>query len=140
MKALTICQPYASLIVGWPELEDVVAGNPADFIKRMENRPCRWSYRGPLLIHAGKSKGWLKTWDGMVPPNMPFGAILGSVDVVGCYSVQEIQRAPAKSTIGWLKDYLHASGPYCLVLRHPRRLLTPIPYSGQQGLDRKSVV
>ena len=31
MKALTVCQPYASLIVGWPGIE-------AADVKRVENR------------------------------------------------------------------------------------------------------
>jgi hypothetical protein len=44
-KALTICQPYAELI--------------ARGEKVIENRTWPTSYRGPLLIHAGKSREWL---------------------------------------------------------------------------------
>jgi hypothetical protein len=45
VKALTICQPYAELI--------------ARGQKRVENREWPTRYRGPLLIHAGKSREWL---------------------------------------------------------------------------------
>ncbi|MFA7254088.1 MAG: hypothetical protein WC107_06075, partial [Patescibacteria group bacterium] len=60
MKALTVCQPYASLIVGWPGIDP-------DDVKRVENRTWPTSYHGPLLIHAGKSRLWLSSWDGPVP-------------------------------------------------------------------------
>lgn len=50
MKCLTVCQPYASLIVGWEGIDQ------AD-VKRVENRKWRPAYRGPLLIHAGTRAG-----------------------------------------------------------------------------------
>lgn len=127
MKALTVCQPYASLIVGWP-------GIAAEDVKRVENRTWPTSYRGPLLIHAGVSTKWLDTWDGPTPPKMLMGVILGRVDLVGCQSIESIRRAPDRSPIGWLKHHVHASGPQCLILRRPRRLFEPVPYRGQQGL------
>lgn len=40
MKAISIRQPWAWAIV--------------DAGKRVENRPRRWNYRGPILIHASK--------------------------------------------------------------------------------------
>jgi hypothetical protein len=127
MKALTVCQPYASLIVGWPNMD------VAD-VKRVENRTWPTSYRGPLLIHAGTSTKWLGTWDGPTPQKMPMGVILGHVDLVGCQSIESLRRAPDSSPIGWLKRHVHATGPYCYILRRPRRLLRPIPYRGQQGM------
>lgn len=127
MKCLTVCQPYASLIVGWPGID------VAD-VKRVENRTWPTSYRGPLLIHAGSSTKWLGTWDGPTPAKMPMGAILGCVDLVGCQSIESLRRAPDRSPIGWLKRHVHVAGPYCWILRRPRRLGTPIPYRGQQGL------
>ena len=81
MIALTVCQPYASLIVGWP-------GIAVEDVKRVENRGWRTSYRGPLLIHAGKSTDYLDTWGGPTPAEMPMGVILGSVDII----IPEIDR------------------------------------------------
>lgn len=50
MKALTICQPYASLVM-LPE------SDPRH--KRVENRRWATKFRGRLAIHAGKSRNWL---------------------------------------------------------------------------------
>jgi hypothetical protein len=129
MKAITICQPYASLIVGWDGV------NAAD-VKRVENRTWPTRYRGPLLIHAGVSEKWLPTWDGPRPPadQMPMGKIVGIVQLVDCQSIASIRSAPARSPIAWLKSHVHATGPWCFVLRRPRRLLTPIAFRGQQGI------
>ncbi len=88
MKALTVCQPYASLIVGWP-------GIAIEDIKQIENRNWKTSYRGPLLIHAGSSTAWLATWRGPVPEKLPMGMILGSVELIGC---QSIEALPAPRT------------------------------------------
>jgi hypothetical protein len=127
MKALTICQPYASLIVGWD-------GIRLDDLKRVENRPRPYSHQGPLLIHAGLSTSWLNTWDGVLPPTMPFGALLGIVDVAACLPITTIRCLTDGTPLSWLKRHRHASGPYCLVLERPRRFLTPIPRRGQVGL------
>lgn len=55
MKALTICQPYPHLIcTPQSDLKD------GDVRKRVENRTWGTSHRGPLLIHAGRSKAWLR--------------------------------------------------------------------------------
>jgi hypothetical protein len=125
MKALTVCQPYASLIVGWD-------GIRYEDLKRVENRPRPYSHRGPLLIHAGLSTKWLSTWDGVLPPKMPFGALVGMVKVVACLSITSIRNL--RQDLGWVKDHRHASGPCCLILGDARRFLEPIPYRGQVGL------
>ena len=85
MKAITIKQPWASLIVSG--------------LKDIENRTWKTSFRGRVLIHAGKSvskNGWRemsqKQIDVAANTNMigakfdelPFGAILGSVEIVDC--------------------------------------------------------
>lgn len=82
MKALTIKQPWASLV--------------AHGIKEIENRTWKTNYRGKIYIHAGSSAKFnvqltddqakaaipiLRTaFDG----TMPFGAIIGEVDIVDC--------------------------------------------------------
>jgi len=129
MKALTICQPYASLIVGWD-------GMPEEIRKRVENRCWRMEYRGPLLIHAGKSRKWLDCWDGPIPDDMPFGALIGRVEVVG-YAQGNWNLGFRDSVLKqwpWLLDHIHAEGPYCIILANPMRFASPIPYRGQQGL------
>ena len=99
-KALTICQPYAELIMRGE--------------KPIENRTWWTSYRGPLLIHAGKSRTWMDEGDEQRYPNMAFGAIVGRVTMVDCVRVEKL---PAE-----LRDHAHANGP--LVLRiHEHRTL-----------------
>ena len=76
MKALTIRQPWASLIV--------------DGEKRVENRTWPTKYRGPLLIHAGKSR--LEV-DRDQARRLPFSAIIGQVEVVDCPGVPRVRAA-----------------------------------------------
>ena len=75
MKALTIKQPWANLIIKG--------------LKKYEFRSWRTKYRGPLLIHAGKgtdnpSVVRLKEY---LPNNLPTGEIIGQVNVVDCIEV-----------------------------------------------------
>ncbi len=69
MNALTICQPYAHLIVTGQQL--------AEF------RTWSTTYRGPLAIHAGLSKSWLDP-DDRYDPTMTFGAVVGIAKLTEC--------------------------------------------------------
>jgi hypothetical protein len=111
VKALTICQPYAELI--------------ARGEKPIENRTWPTSYRGPLVIHAGKSRDWLDEGDEALYPGMPFGAVVAVGELYDCVRVE---RLPAE-----LADNEHANGPWCWLLRNVRRI-GPIKQSGAQGL------
>jgi hypothetical protein len=133
MRALTICQPYAHLIC-LPDDDDRA--------KRVENRKWATDCRGPLLIHAGKSREWLhldetKTFDeGYNIPlgDMAFGAIIGICELVDCFSMEHpMDRASAMRRRPWLIAHPHAEGPFCFVLTQVRRFETPIPYRGAQG-------
>jgi len=135
LPCITICQPYASLIVGWD-------GMVKEDLKRIENRtwPPDRNYRGPLLIHAGASRKWLKGYTGVLPPDdaMPFKAIVGRVDLVECLPIEEVRKLSAMYSprFGWARHHVHAEGPMCWILERPRRFLTPIPYSGKQKIFR----
>ena len=118
MKILTVCQPYASLIISGQ--------------KRIENRTWRTNYRGPLAIHAGASKKILWTWhcgeDVSLPYPMPFSAILGVVDLIDCVTFsQAYAKYPQLCGV-------HHEGPLCWILSNPRRLDAPIDCTGAQGL------
>lgn len=130
MKALTICQPYADLIC-LPDDDDRA--------KRVENRTWSTNYRGPLLIHAGKSRQWLQGDNYGIPlSDMVFGAIVGVCRLSGCVN-RHVGRWGAEWSYGalnhwpWLAGHQHAEGPYCFVLTECRRFETPIPYRGAQG-------
>ena len=117
MKALTICQPYAHLI--------------AIGEKRVENRTWYTPYRGPLLIHAGKSRAWLVDDD---PQNMAFGAIVAQATLVACVTRLEIAQGKHDKAYPWLRDHLHVEGPWCWVLEDVIALPEPVPTTGFQGL------
>jgi len=125
MKALTICQPYADLIC-LPDDDDRA--------KRVENRTWSTSYRGLLLIHAGKSRQWLSGDNYGIPiEDMVFGAILGIARLADCVHVDRLSDPATNRRWPWLEFHPHAEGPQCLVLTECRRFETPIPYKGAQG-------
>lgn len=110
MKCLTVKQPYA-----WA----IIAGH-----KRVENRSWSTSFRGRLLIHAGKSLDALTHQLPDAPPpadQLAFGAIIGYVDVVDCVPVEDVAGDP------------YAFGPWCFVLANPVAI-EPIPMAGKLGL------
>lgn len=124
MKALTICQPYAHLIVRGE--------------KRVENREWPTSYRGPLLIHAGKSREWLEDWDEITFHNagdpLVFGALVGIATLVDVLHIDRIRRGEHDSRHPWLRQHQHTFGTWCWVLSDVRRFHQPLPWKGAQGL------
>jgi len=134
MKALTICQPYAHLIIT-PQAE-MPEGETQ---KRVENRTWATDHRGPLLIHAGKTRDWLEDDSLALFPNMVFGAIVGEVDLVDCVWIGgPITRhnvgAETRKRHPWFADHIHTEGPWCWILERPRRFVRPFPYRGQRKL------
>jgi len=147
MNCLTICQPYAHLIVT-PQSELPVG----EIQKRVENRSWHTMFRGPLLIHAGKADKYLRgtPWKAR-EKSLTFGAIIGIVDVVGCAVIHLMRQntlifelgqsadqirvvtAEAEKAWPWLTTHPHAEGPYGFILANPRRFVTPVTYLGNQG-------
>lgn len=153
MKALTLTQPYASLVI-WEE-------------KWLETRSWSTTYRGPLAIHAAKaipsdlmermkdeclnSRGWF--WDAFkrnwiaYPTALPRGAVLGTVELVNCVPVE---RVHVVRTMDLQRTEIHhgeylagyqdeafgdfSPGRYAWVLGNPVRFEQPIPARGALGL------
>lgn len=118
MKAISVQHPWAWAIFN---------GKP------VENRTWSTSYRGPLLIHAGKKidkLGWSdflqilkKTTGALYGPSlmqftMECGGFIGIVDLVDCVH---------KHDSPWF------FGPRGLVLANPRRIEF-VPYPGKLGI------
>jgi activating signal cointegrator 1 len=134
MKALTICQPYAELICRG--------------IKRVENRTWATPHRGPVAIHAGKSRKFLDlTDDGTLDAEydiavaeMPFGAVVAVADLVDCVWLDSSKpiwkHVPAFSAekFPWMNMHEHTEGPCCWVLENVRCLPEPVPWMGLMGL------
>lgn len=110
MKALTVCQPYA----------DMIAKNE----KPIENRNWPTAYRGPLAIHAGKSRSWLDEDDERERPDMPFGAVVAIVRLADCVRVADLPES--------LRDHHHANGPWCWVLEDIQPLTLPREIATEQ--------
>lgn len=112
MKTLSIRQPWASMII--------------QGYKPVENRPQQRTYRGPLLIHAGKKYDYDGEW--WIKENFKYnpvmaavfknalnlrGGIIGSVNMIGCVTEHD---SP------WF------SGPYGFVFIDPKPLeFDPMP-------------
>ncbi len=114
MKALTLYQPWASLI--------------ADGRKRVETRPRGLSYRGLLAIHAGLKvdRAACKQF-GYDPDTIPRGAVLCIVNMVDCV------RFPSPHvTSDLFGDY--AAGRYGYILELVERLPAPVAARGYQCL------
>lgn len=116
MKCITVCQPWAWALIYGP--------------KRIEYRTWNTHYRGPLLIHAGRSRSWMCATlnDRTAVPfdQLVFGAIIGVCDLYACPHQSELPR-------------LHPSlvrdpFSYCWLTRNPRPFAEPIPYTGRLGL------
>lgn len=130
MKALSIKQPWASLIM---------SGR-----KEIEVRTWKTDYRGPLTIHAGKKidREAMDFFLGIDPIrprckiikglNFPTGCILGKVELVS------IELMIPDDWYRWRPFHI-VPGPYTGLfhawwLSNPNKLKTPIPFKGQQGL------
>ena len=99
MKALTVRQPWAWLIA---------AGH-----KDIENRTCRTSYRGPLLIHAGVTpcpyplRDLIREKFGItIPTQIDYGGIVGVADVIDC--VQRHDSRWFEGPVGWVLENARA--------------------------------
>jgi len=135
MKALTIHQPWAAAIM---------AG-----VKRVENRTWFTNTRGRLAIHAGLSIDpageELLARAGVELPqaveDLPGGVVLGTVELVDLvrYPSPGAKQRTLGPEFGDEDPYALAgdplaSGPWCWVLRNPRKWARPVPCKGKQGL------
>lgn len=118
MKALTVCQPYASRIVRGQ--------------KRVENRVWYTGYRGLLAIHAGQSREWFGRE--AVGAGMPFGAVLGVCALVDCLHIEDIEDGEHDAAFPWLRRSLDVSGPWCWVFESVLAFPSAIPCRGAHRL------
>jgi len=141
MKAITIHQPWASLI--------------AIGAKRFETRGWKTNYRGPIAIHAGKKihkeafeQFHLTLWSYgiFLPTDLPTGAVVATANLQECFKVlrdvlggvvnleSETRRTHFNTLdkeyeLGWYDD-----GRFAWQMSDVRRPPEPIPAKGQQGL------
>lgn len=145
MKAITIIQPWATLI--------------AIGEKRFETRSWPTKHRGEIAIHAGKKidkeaceaepiRSVLAKY-GYTADNLPTGAVVALCNLSDCLSITncggkiygvdadslryEIDSIPEikgnELAFGW-----YETGRFAWEMTEVQRLTTPIPAKGQQGL------
>jgi activating signal cointegrator 1 len=126
MKALSMTQPWASL---------VVLG-----AKKFETRSWRTPYRGPLVIHAAKFmprwaielcryEPYYSALQRVYP--LPRGAIIGVVSLDLCFPTESIADtiSPDERAFGdWAK------GRWAWQFSHPVQLEKPVTWKGSLGL------
>jgi activating signal cointegrator 1 len=130
MKALSLLQPWASL---------VVSGH-----KTLETRRWTTAYRGPLVIHASLSKGGreiagLPRIRRLLPDfdTLPFGAVLGTVELTAVLRAESLDLSAAAFASLSLEEQAfgrEGSGHWAWMLAEPRRLRDPVPAKGSLGL------
>ena len=123
MKAITIKQPFASLIA---------AG-----IKEYEFRTWKTKYRGEILIHAGKGVD-RKAMEKFAKYNLdyPCGCIIAKVNLADCIKVDEnfrkILQEKNKEVYHSIIKHTEWEG-YAFQIDNVEKL-EPIPVNGQLGI------
>jgi hypothetical protein len=128
MKALTISQPFASLI--------------ADGEKWIENRSWFTKYRGQLAIHAGVGTQYLTKSE---LADYPTSCIVAVCYLVSCVTLEHMQKLESRylrsavfqktgRTVEEILGHKHTEGPVLWILKDVRKLEHPIPCKGRQGL------
>lgn len=128
MKALTLTQPWASL---------VALGH-----KQVETRSWRTFYRGPLAIHAAKGFppaalvfAEEERAIGRIPARLPRGAIVCIIDLVDCQPTESLVGDPRLSGLErHLGDYTPGRWAWLFDPTSLRFLKTPIQARGALGL------
>jgi len=153
MKALTVKQPWASLIIEGIKIDEDI------LFKNIENRTWRTNYRGRVMIHAAAAswtwRKFIKYLYDIIPllytvfpetrlwlESLPAGKIIGSVEMVDCvinhpsiwaeksnwYSRAEKNGVPASR--GCKHERKEDNPIYNWVLANPIRFDKPIIFKG----------
>lgn len=140
MKALTLTQPWASLV--------------AIGAKRIETRSFRTSYRGTLAIHAAKGfPRWAKQTceerlfaQELGPDPLPLGVVLAECRLISCIPTRELQenRVIEVDYLAGCADFYmsdserlfgdYTPGRWAWLLADVKPLAIPIPAKGALGL------
>lgn len=125
MKALSLWQPWASL---------VAAG-----VKIDETRHWSTDYRGPIAIHAAKTLDvagapdhlCLSVFGQFWPRTLPSGVVVCIAELYDCVQADRIAGYVSRAN---LAAGNFAPGRFAWRLRNIQALKTPIPVVGRQGL------
>ena len=123
MKAITIWQPYAQLIVTGRKLVE----------NRVRPFPWRSAIGQRIAIHAGLSNRGIEFVGRFGIESLPVGCVVGTAKVVAVLSVDEVRSDRCRQRFKHLATHQHTEGPFCIVLEEPQ-VIKPIRATGKQGL------
>ena len=121
MKAITLHQPYATLI--------------ALGIKRIETRSWPTSYRGALAIHAGKQcddEAVTYFAEEMGYADLPSGVVVATANLVNVVPTVSREWIPIFEDQFEYGDFI--PGRFAWILDDVQPLPIPVPARGKQGL------
>jgi len=116
MKCLSVCQPFAELIVQGK--------------KTIELRKWNTKFRGEFLVHAPQKIRLDDCKRLKIKPELIVGAIIGKVELIDVKEYENASQIKIDS-----KKHLASNGEsdnkYGFVLQNPKQLRIPIPCNGQ---------
>ncbi len=116
MKCLSICQPFANLIL--------------EGKKTIELRKWNTEFRGEFLVHAPRKIRIDDCERLKIKTNLNTGVIIGKVDLVGVKKYENELEVNLDSKKHLASNYAREN-KYGFILEKPKQLKVPIPYNGQ---------
>ena len=131
VRVLSIRQPWAELIL---------TGD-----KWCENRSWKTNYRGRLYIHASRCESLpAEDWKfyKLSKDKLITGAIVGFVELIDIVAMEEDNFENWNKVMDYISENhpdlpveadetMYLNGPYCWILKKPKRLRKPIPTGGK---------
>jgi len=124
MKAITVWQPWAQLIVTGQKLVE----------NRVKPHPWKSAIGKRVAIHAGLNRRGIDQAGRFGFDVLPVASVVGFVTVVAVLHVDEIRTGKCPERFRHLVDHPHTEGPFCIVMENAELLPEPIPAKGAQGL------
>ena len=116
MKCLSVCQPFAKLIVQGK--------------KTIELRKWNTKFRGEFLVHAPQKIRLDECKRLKIQPEMTVGAIIGKVELIGVREYENTAQIKIDSK-KHLASNDESGNKYGFILQNPKQLRVPIPCNGQ---------
>tara|TARA_B100000929_G_scaffold279633_1_gene256944 strand:+ start:438 stop:887 length:450 start_codon:yes stop_codon:yes gene_type:complete len=116
MKCLSVCQPFAELIVQGK--------------KTIELRKWNTKFRGEFLVHAPQKIRLDECKRLKIKPEMIVGAIIGKVELIDVREYENAAQIKMDSK-KHLASNDESGNKYGFILQNPKQLRVPIPCNGQ---------
>jgi predicted transcriptional regulator len=116
MKCLSVCQPFAELIVQGK--------------KTIELRKWNTKFRGEFLVHAPQKIRLDDCKRLKIKPEMTVGAIIGKVELINVREYENASQIKIDSKKHLASNDVNGN-KYGFILQNPKQLRIPIPCTGQ---------